>query len=299
MSPQPVTETNLSGLTLLGRGKVRDIYEVEDKLLLVASDRLSAFDVVLPDGIPYKGEVLTRISAFWFRKLEGVVANHMVSVDVDDFPAAAKAHAAVLRGRSMLCRKASPLPVECVVRGYLSGSGWNEYRASGRVCGVTLPPGLVESSRLPEPIFTPATKEEFGKHDENISFDRMKEIVGSPLAERVREISLAIYAKAAAYALERGIIIADTKFEFGLVGSEIVWIDEALTPDSSRFWPAAEYAAGGPQPSFDKQFVRDYLLSLAWDKTPPGPPLPADVVEKTSDKYREALRILSGGDVQA
>jgi phosphoribosylaminoimidazole-succinocarboxamide synthase len=294
-----VTETNLSGLTLLGRGKVRDIYEVEDKLLLVASDRLSAFDVVLPDGIPFKGEVLTRISAFWFRKLEGVVANHMISVDVKDFPEAAKAHAGVLRGRAMLCRKAKPLPVECVVRGYLSGSGWNEYKASGEVCGVKLPPGLVESDRLPEPIFTPSTKEEFGRHDENISFARMKEIVGAPLAERVREVSLALYSKAAEYALSKGIIIADTKFEFGLLGDELVWIDEALTPDSSRFWPAGFYKSGGPQPSFDKQFVRDHLLAMKWDKTPPGPPLPADVIEKTSAKYREALRILSGTDVEA
>ena len=297
MGQQTIVETNLSGLKLVARGKVRDIYEVEDKLLLVASDRLSAFDVVLPDGIPHKGEVLTRISAFWFRKLADIVPNHMLSVDPAEYPEAARAHAATLRGRSMLCRKAKPLPVECVVRGYLSGSGWNEYKASGSVCGVALPAGLVESAKLPEPIFTPSTKEEVGTHDENITFEQMTKRVEPALAAKVRDTAIALYVAAAGFALTKGIIIADTKFEFGTVDGRLILIDEALTPDSSRFWPAQGYAPGGPQPSFDKQFVRDYLLTLPWNKTAPGPPLPADVIEKTSRKYREALTILSGTDV--
>ncbi|MBI5906176.1 MAG: phosphoribosylaminoimidazolesuccinocarboxamide synthase [Deltaproteobacteria bacterium] len=292
-----MVETKLPGLTLLGRGKVRDIYEVEGKLLLVASDRLSAFDVVMPDGIPGKGEVLTRISEFWFRLLSDIVPNHMITTDVDAFPAAARAYAETLRGRSMLCRKAVPFPVECVVRGYLSGSGWAEYKERGEVCGIPLPKGLRESDRLPEPIFTPATKEEKGKHDENITFERMVRLVGKDTAERVRSIVLSLYRKAAAYALGKGIIIADTKFELGTAAGELILIDEALTPDSSRFWPAAEYAPGGPQKSFDKQFVRDYLLTLPWNKTAPGPRLPADVVLKTSLKYREALTILTGRDI--
>jgi phosphoribosylaminoimidazole-succinocarboxamide synthase len=284
-------------MKFLGRGKVRDIYEVDGKLLLVASDRLSAFDVVMPDGIPGKGQVLNRISAFWFRRLEGIVPNHMISIEVDEFPPAARAHAETLKGRSMLCRKAAPLPVECVVRGYLSGSGWAEYKEHGEVCGIPLPAGLVESSRLPEPIFTPATKEEKGRHDENISFERMEEIVGKELAAQVRDTAVALYRSAAEYALGRGIIIADTKFEFGMADGGLLWIDEALTPDSSRFWPAASFRAGGPQKSFDKQFVRDYLLTLPWNKTAPGPKLPSDVIEKTSQKYREALRILTGTDI--
>jgi len=294
---QAVVETNLPGMKFLGRGKVRDIYEVDGKLLLVASDRLSAFDVVMPDGIPGKGQVLNRISAFWFRKLEKIVPNHMVSIEVGEFPPAARAHAEMLRGRSMLCRKAAPLPVECVVRGYLSGSGWSEYKEHGEVCGIALPKGLVESSRLQEPVFTPATKEEKGRHDENISFERMAEIVGKERATQVRDTAVALYQSAAEYALGRGIIIADTKFEFGLADGKLLLIDEALTPDSSRFWPAADYRAGGPQKSFDKQFVRDYLLTLPWNKTAPGPKLPPDVIEKTSQKYREALRILTGSDI--
>ena len=289
-----VVETNLPGLKLLGRGKVRDIYEVNGRLLLVASDRLSAFDVVMPDGIPGKGEVLNRISAFWFRKLAGILPNHMLSIEVDDFPPAARVHAGTLRGRAMLCRKAEPLPVECVVRGYLSGSGWAEYKERGEVCGIPLPKGLVESDRIPEPIFTPATKEAKGRHDENISFDRMIEITGKERATIVRDAALALYRAAADYALGRGIIIADTKFEFGMAGGILMLIDEALTPDSSRFWPADDYRPGGPQKSFDKQFVRDYLLTLPWNKTAPGPKLPAEVIEKTSRKYREALRILTG-----
>jgi len=297
MQANAVVETKLEGLTLLGRGKVRDIYETDGRLLLVASDRLSAFDVVLPDGIPGKGKVLTQISAFWFRKLAGLIPNHMLSVDPREYPADARVHADLLAGRSMLCRKTDPFPVECVVRGYLSGSGWAEYRERGEVCGIRLPAGLVESARLPEPIFTPATKEEKGKHDVNISFDRMCRILGKETSETLREAALSIYREAAGYALGKGIIIADTKFEFGLRDGEILWIDEALTPDSSRFWPAEGYRPGGPQKSFDKQFVRDYLLTLPWNKTAPGPRLPPDVVEKTADKYREALRILAGRDI--
>jgi phosphoribosylaminoimidazole-succinocarboxamide synthase len=297
VSQTTVVETSLSGLKLLGRGKVRDIYDVDGKLLLVASDRLSAFDVVMPDGIPGKGKVLTQISAFWFGMLSGIVPNHMISIDVDTFPPAARAHAETLRGRAMLCRKAKPFPVECVVRGYLSGSGWGEYKETGEVCGIRLPNGLRESDRLPASIFTPATKEEKGKHDENISFDRMVALVGAETAEKVRSIAVGLYEKAAAYALSKGIIIADTKFELGTVDGELILIDEALTPDSSRFWPVAGYQPGGPQKSFDKQFVRDYLLTLPWNKTAPGPRLPADVVEKTALKYREALTILTGKDI--
>ncbi len=297
MSQTTVVETSLSGLKLLGRGKVRDIYDVDGRLLLVASDRLSAFDVVMPDGIPGKGKVLTQISAFWFGMLSGIVPNHMISIDVDTFPPAVRVHADMLRGRAMLCRKAKPFPVECVVRGYLSGSGWAEYKEKGEVCGIQLPKGLRESDRLPEPVFTPATKEEKGRHDENISFDRMVAMVGAETAERVRSIVVALYNKAAAYAREKGILIADTKFELGTVDGELILIDEALTPDSSRFWPVAGYQPGGPQKSFDKQFVRDYLLTLPWNKTAPGPRLPADVVEKTALKYREALTILTGKDI--
>lgn len=297
MSQTTVVETTLSGLKLLGRGKVRDIYDVDGKLLLVASDRLSAFDVVMPDGIPGKGKVLTQISAFWFRMLEDIVPNHMISVDVDAFPPEARAHAETLRGRAMLCRKAKPFPVECVVRGYLSGSGWAEYREKGEICGIPLPKGLRESDRLPQPVFTPATKEEKGKHDENISFERMVQVVGKETAEQVRSIVVGLYEKAAAYALSKGIIIADTKFELGTVDGRLILIDEALTPDSSRFWPVEGYQPGGPQKSFDKQFVRDYLLTLPWNKTAPGPRLPADVVEKTALKYREALTILTGKDI--
>ncbi len=298
MSQTTVVETSLSGLKLLGRGKVRDIYEVDGKLLLVASDRLSAFDVVMPDGIPGKGKVLNQISAFWFRLLSDIVPNHMISIDVDTFPQAARAHAETLRGRSMLCRKAKPFPVECVVRGYLSGSGWAEYQEKGEVCGIPLPKGLRESDRLPEPVFTPATKEEKGRHDENISFARMAQLVGRETAEKVRSIVLGLYDKASAYALGKGIIIADTKFELGTADGQLILIDEALTPDSSRFWPAGEWKPGGPQKSFDKQFVRDYLLTLPWNKTAPGPRLPADVVGKTALKYREALKVLTGKDIE-
>jgi phosphoribosylaminoimidazole-succinocarboxamide synthase len=287
-------ETNFPGLVPSARGKVRDIYDLGERLLIVATDRLSAFDVVMPTPIPDKGRVLTQLSLFWFDRLKDTVPNHVLSAS--DFPAPYDAHREQLAGRAMLVRKTKPLPIECVVRGYLSGSGWKEYRASGGVCGIALPPGLRESDRLPEPIFTPATKASSG-HDENISFAAAAELVGSRLAEQVRAISLEIYDRAAAYAAPRGVILADTKFEFGLLDGGLVWIDEALTPDSSRFWPAAEFHPGGPQPSFDKQFVRDYLERIRWPKTPPGPELPPDVVAATRAKYREAYRLLTGHEL--
>ena len=289
-----VWETNFPGARLLSRGKVRDIYDLGDRLLIVATDRLSAFDVVLPTPIPDKGRVLTQLSAFWFEKLKDVTPNHVISVT--EFPSEMAGVSAELRGRSMVVQKTSPLPVECVVRGYLSGSGLKEYKSTGKVCGIPLPPGLTEASRLAQPIFTPATKATSG-HDENISFDRMAEIAGGPLAEQLRAISLDIYLRAAAYAAERGIIIADTKFEFGTRDGQLIWIDEALTPDSSRFWPADTYKPGAAQPSFDKQFVRDYLERIGWSKQPPGPELPPDVVAATSEKYREAYRRLAGRDL--
>jgi len=289
-----VWETNFPGARLLSRGKVRDIYDLGDRLLIVATDRLSAFDVVLPTPIPDKGRVLTQLSAFWFEKLKDVTPNHVISVT--EFPSEMAGVSAELRGRSMVVQKTSPLPVECVVRGYLSGSGLKEYKSTGKVCGIALPPGLTEASRLAQPIFTPATKATSG-HDENISFDRMAEIAGGPLAEQLRAISLDIYLRAAAYAAERGIIIADTKFEFGTRDGQLIWIDEALTPDSSRFWPADTYKPGAAQPSFDKQFVRDYLERIGWSKQPPGPELPPDVVAATSEKYREAYRRLAGRDL--
>jgi len=286
-----VWETNFPGLKLLSRGKVRDLYELGDDLLLVATDRLSAFDVVLPTPIPDKGRVLTQLSMFWFNTLGHIVPHHVLSAT--DFPAPASAYRQELAERSMLCRRTRPVPIECVVRGYLAGSGWRDYRATGRVSGVALPPGLRESDRLSAPIFTPSTKATAG-HDENISFDDVVARVGGDQAEQLRSISLQIYLRAAAYAEPRGILIADTKFEFGLVGDELIWIDEALTPDSSRFWPARGYQPGRSQPSFDKQYVRDYLESIGWNKQPPGPPLPPDVVERTRAKYREAYRLLAG-----
>jgi phosphoribosylaminoimidazole-succinocarboxamide synthase len=294
-----VRETNFAGISPAARGKVRDIYDLGDRLLIVASDRLSAFDVVLPTGIPDKGRVLTQLSLFWFDLLRDVVPNHVLNAA--EFPAEFAAHRDELAGRSMVVRKTRPLPIECVVRGYVSGSGWKDYRATGKICGIALPGGLRESDRLPEPIFTPATKAVSG-HDENISFEQAVSLVGQDLAERVRKISLDIYRRAAAYAEPRGIVLADTKFEFGLLpgaheGSELIWIDEALTPDSSRFWPAVEYQPGGAQPSFDKQYVRDYLERIQWSKTPPGPELPADVVAATRAKYREAFRILTGKEL--
>ncbi len=296
---KPVMETNLADLKLLQRGKVRDMYDLgNDKLLMVATDRLSAFDVVMPDPIPDKGKVLTQISLFWFEVMRPIVSNHLITGDVDQYPDECRPYANILKGRSMLVKKTEPLAIECVVRGYISGSGWKSYQQSGTVCGIKLPDGLRESDRLPEPIFTPSTKAELGAHDENIDFDRAAEIVGRPLAEKVREISLAIYNKGAELAAEKGIIIADTKFEFGLDGDDIILIDEVLTPDSSRFWPRETYAPGGAQKSYDKQYVRDYLLSINYDKTPPGPNIPADVIDATREKYLEALRQLVLPDLQ-
>jgi phosphoribosylaminoimidazole-succinocarboxamide synthase len=294
-----VQETNFAGILPTARGKVRDIYDLGDQLLIVASDRLSAFDVVLPTGIPDKGRVLTQLSLFWFDLLKDVIPNHVLSAT--EFPAAFAAYRDELAGRSMVVRKTRPLPIECVVRGYISGSGWKDYRATGKICGIALPSGLQESDRLPEPIFTPATKAVNG-HDENISLDQAVELVGGELAERVRDVSIDIYRRAAAYAEPRGILLADTKFEFGLLknssgSEELMWIDEALTPDSSRFWPAAQYKPGGPQPSFDKQFVRDYLERIRWPKVAPGPELPDDVLAATRAKYREAYRILVGHEL--
>ncbi|HUI74910.1 MAG TPA: phosphoribosylaminoimidazolesuccinocarboxamide synthase [Candidatus Acidoferrum sp.] len=287
-------ETQFDGLQPSARGKVRDIYDLGDKLLIVATDRLSAFDVVMATPIPDKGKVLTQLSLFWFELLKDVIPNHVLSGT--EFPAPFDAYRDQLAGRTMVVKKTKPLPIECVVRGYVSGSGWKDYQATGKICGIALPAGLQESGKLPEPIFTPATKATRG-HDDNISFEQAAALVGKVLAQRVREVSLEIYRRATAYAEPRGIVIADTKFEFGLLGDELMWIDEALTPDSSRFWPAAEYRPGGPQPSFDKQFVRDYLERTQWPKTPPGPTLPPDVVAATRAKYREAYRILAGLDL--
>jgi phosphoribosylaminoimidazole-succinocarboxamide synthase len=289
-----IRETHFAGVTPIARGKVRDIYDLQDRLLIVATDRLSAFDVVMATPIPDKGRILTQLSLFWFHLLGDIVLNHVLSAT--DFPPPFDRFADDLAGRSMLVRKTRPLAIECVARGYLSGSGWKEYRETGEVCAIPLPPGLRESDKLPEPIFTPATKATTG-HDENISFDRVVEILGGPLAETVRDLTLTIYRRASAYAEPRGILLADTKFEFGQLADQLIWIDEALTPDSSRFWPASQYRPGGPQPSFDKQFVRDYLERIRWPKTPPGPDLPADVVAGTRAKYREAFRILVGHDL--
>jgi phosphoribosylaminoimidazole-succinocarboxamide synthase len=286
-----ISQTDFAGLRLRARGKVRDIYEVGDELLIVATDRLSAFDVVLPTPIPDKGRVLTQLSLFWFEKLASIVPNHVISAS--NFGGAMAAYADALNGRAMLVRRTEPVPIECVVRGYLSGSGWKDYQKTGGVCGIALPAGLRESDRLPEPIFTPSTKATSG-HDENISFDETVARIGRPLAEKLRDTSLAIYESAAEFASARGIIIADTKFEFGLIGEELIWIDEALTPDSSRFWPGNQYMPGTPQPSFDKQYVRDYLEKIGWNKQPPAPELPADIVAATRDKYREAYQRVTG-----
>ncbi len=287
-------ETKFAGLSPAARGKVRDIYDAGDKLLIVATDRLSAFDVILRTPIPDKGRVLTQLSLFWFDLLRDVIPNHVLSAT--EFPAPFDAYHEELAGRSMLVRKTAPLPIECVVRGYVSGSGWKDYQRTGAICGIALPPGLRESDRLPEAIFTPATKAATG-HDENISFERVASLIGNERARAVRDVSLEIYRRAAMYAEPRGILLADTKFEFGLLKDELIWIDEALTPDSSRFWPAMQYEPGGPQASFDKQFVRDYLESIHWPKTPPGPELPPEVVAATRGKYREAYRILTGREL--
>ena len=294
---EALLETSLDGLRLHRRGKVRDVYEVGEYLLIVATDRISAFDFVLGSGIPDKGKVLTQMSAFWFDQIGDLVAHHFVSANVDEFPAPARRHADVLRGRSMLVRRTDPLPVECVARGYLSGSGWKEYRQGDRVCGVALPAGLRESDRLPAPIFTPATKAESG-HDLNISEAEAGAIVGVERIGKLRDDTLALYGRGARHAEGRGILVADTKFEFGVLGGELVLIDEVLTPDSSRFWPADQYAPGRSQPSFDKQYVRDYLERIGWNKQPPVPTLPDDVVMRTREKYLEAYRLISGRELE-
>jgi phosphoribosylaminoimidazole-succinocarboxamide synthase len=286
-------ETDIPGLRPTARGKVRDIYTIGDNLLIVATDRISAFDYILATGIPEKGAVLTQLSLFWFDRLRELIPNHLITADVAEYPDELRSSSAQLSRRSMLVRRANMIDIECVARGYLSGSGWKEYLATGSVCGILLPPGLKESSRLPEPIFTPASKAATG-HDENIPFSAVVEQVGEELARKLRDLTLAIYDKAARYAESRGIIIADTKFEFGFVGDQLTLADEVLTPDSSRFWPADTYNPGGPQPSFDKQYVRDYLESIRWNKQPPAPALPADVASRTSEKYKEAYRVLSG-----
>ncbi|HTV59549.1 MAG TPA: phosphoribosylaminoimidazolesuccinocarboxamide synthase [Verrucomicrobiae bacterium] len=286
-----IYQTEFPGLKLRARGKVRDIYDLGDRLLIVATDRLSAFDVVLPTPIPDKGRVLTQLSLYWFEKLANVIPNHLIASR--DFRGELAPYASALEGRAMLVRKTEPIPIECVVRGYISGSGWKDYQKTRSICGLSLPGGLRESDRLPEPIFTPSTKATSG-HDENISFEGAVSRVGRPLAERLREVSLEIYRRASEFASARGIIIADTKFEFGLLGDQLIWIDEALTPDSSRFWPASQYEPGKPQPSFDKQYVRDYLERIGWNKQPPGPELPPDVVAATREKYREAYQNITG-----
>jgi phosphoribosylaminoimidazole-succinocarboxamide synthase len=303
----PVLDTSLDGLTLHRRGKVRDVYDVtldsgEPALLMIATDRISAFDYVLGSGIPDKGKVLTQLSAFWFERMGDLVPHHLISMDVDAFPAAARRHADVLRGRTMLARLTRPIPIECVARGYLSGSGWKEYQKTGAVCGISLPQGLSESDRLPEPIFTPATKADTG-HDVNISFEEAAAAVGADLMHRLKALTLEIYRRGCEHAESKGIIIADTKFEFGLVGdgdplTDIVLIDEVLTPDSSRFWPRESYRPGHGVPSFDKQFVRDYLEEIHWNKQPPVPTLPDEVVQRTRAKYVEAFRLLSGRELQ-
>lgn len=289
-----VLQTDFPGLNLVARGKVRDIYDLGETLLLVTTDRISAFDVIMNEPIPDKGFVLTQISAFWFRQMEDIVPNHIISIDVADYPAECQPYADVLKGRSMLVKKAKPLPVECIVRGYISGSGWKDYKATGAISGIKLPAGLKESDRLPETIFTPSTKADLGAHDETITFEKMVEICGSDLAEKARDYTLKIYARARDLADKKGIIIADTKFEFGVYEGELIIIDECMTPDSSRFWLKESYQPGGQQPSFDKQFLRDYLETLDWGKCAPAPVLPQEILDKTADKYREALQKIAG-----
>ena len=293
MTDQVLLETNLPGLVPIVRGKVRDVYQFDDRLLIVATDRISAFDYILPTGIPDKGRVLTQLSIFWFDFLKGLTPTHLLTARVEDYPETLRAHRDQLEGRSMLVRRAEMIQVECVARGYLSGSGWKEYQKAGTVCGIKLTAGLKESDKLPEPIFTPATKAQTG-HDENISFERAADLLGTELAGKLRDLTLGIYGRAADYAATRGILLADTKFEFGFIGGTLVLADEVLTPDSSRFWPADSYKPGGPQPSYDKQYVRDYLESIQWAKQPPAPPLPDEVARKTSEKYKEAYRVLTG-----
>jgi phosphoribosylaminoimidazole-succinocarboxamide synthase len=293
-----VLTTEMPDIGIPRRGKVRDIYDLPEHLLLIATDRVSAFDVVLPNGIPGKGRVLTRISLFWFRQMEDIIENHIIATDVDEYPQKLRKYRDILEGRSMLVKKAKPMPVECIVRGYLSGSGWNEYKTGGTVCGIRLPEGLMESSKLEQPIFTPSTKAAEG-HDINISFDGMVKVVGETVAAKLRDASLGIYARANEIAEKKGIIIADTKFEFGMYEKELILIDEVLTPDSSRFWSAEDYRPGRGQDSFDKQIIRDYLLTLDWDKTAPGPVLPDEIVAKTVARYREIMEILTGEENSA
>ena len=295
MTPH-VLETDFEDLKLLKRGKVRDIYDLGDALLMVATDRMSAFDVVMDDPIPGKGIILNQISLFWFDVMKAMVPNHVISSDVTEYPSVCKPYTEKLHGRSMLVRKAEPLSIECVVRGYISGSGWKSYQETNSVCGINLPVGLKESDKLPEPLFTPSTKAEIGLHDMNIDFDEAVRMVGKDIAEKVKQLSLAIYNKGTEISDQKGIIIADTKFEFGIIDNEIILIDEVLTPDSSRFWPKETYAPGGPQKSYDKQYLRDYLGTIEWNKEPPPPPLPDTVVQKTYQKYKEALTQLTGRD---
>jgi len=294
MPSQVISTTEFKTMKLKGRGKVRDIYDLGDRLLIVATDRISAFDVVMPNPVPDKGRVLTQLSKFWFDLTKEIVSNHVISTKVGDYPQECRPYQEMLEGRSMLVVKTDVLPIECVVRGYLSGSGWEEYKKTGEVCNIALPKGLAESSKLEEPIFTPATKAEIGLHDENITFDKVEEIVGKDLAQRLKNISLAVYKKARDFAEGRGIIIADTKMEFGIKEGKLLLIDELLTPDSSRFWPKNDYRPGGSQKSFDKQFLRDYLLSIKWDKSPPAPLLPEEIVKNTREKYLEAYERLVG-----
>ncbi len=298
MASQVISTTEFKNLKLKGRGKVRDIYDLGDRLLIVATDRMSAFDVVMPNQIPDKGRILTQLSKFWFDLTKEIVPNHVISTEVKDYPKDCEPYQEMLRGRSMLVMKTEVLPVECVVRGYLSGSGWEEYKKTGEVCGIRLPKGLVESTKLGEPVFTPATKAEMGLHDENIPFERVEKIIGNDLAQKVKLLSMAVYKKARDFAEQRGILIADTKMEFGMKDGKLILIDELLTPDSSRFWPRDEYQAGGPQKSFDKQFLRDYLLSIHWDKSPPAPQLPEEIIQKTREKYLEAYERLVGKKLQ-
>jgi phosphoribosylaminoimidazole-succinocarboxamide synthase len=289
-----IQKTDFQGLTLVGRGKVRDIYSVKDYLLIVTSDRISAFDVIMNDPVPGKGIILNQMSAFWFEKMKDIINNHIISTDPAEYPAECSPYRESLEGRSMLVKKATPLPVECVVRGYLSGSGWKDYQKNKIVSGIKLPDGLKDSSKLPEPIFTPSTKAPEGEHDAPISRKEMENLLGTELTDKVVKISLSVYKRAAETSLKAGIIIADTKMEFGLIGKELILIDELLTPDSSRFWPADDYAEGRAQKSFDKQFLRDYLLSVKWDQRPPAPKIPAEIIENTRKKYEEALKRLVG-----
>jgi len=288
-----MTEESLSGLTLFNRGKVRDIYDLGDQLLLVASDRISAFDVILPTLIPEKGKILTALSVYWFDVMKDIVPHHLITTNVDEFPAACQPHRAKLEGRTMLVKKSTPAPVECIVRGFISGSGWKEYQQTGAVCGIPLPRGLMEASRLDQPIFTPSTKAPVGQHDINITFDQMVKKIGKKKAEKIRDVTVAIYSRAREMAEKKGIIIADTKLEFGIEGDDIILIDELLTPDSSRFWPVDGYRPGKTPDSYDKQYVRDYLLNLPWDMKTPPPVLPPEVVKKTQEKYTEALKRLT------